>query len=51
MFPAAFQRQVAEERLGITPDIIPGGHMVALSNPAGLAELLDRYATTDLRPA
>ena len=50
MFPAAFQRRVAQERLGITPDTIPGGHMVALSNPAGLAELLDRYAA-DLRPA
>jgi len=51
MFPAAFQRRVAQERLGITPDTIPGGHMVALSNPAGLAELLDRYAATELRPA
>jgi pimeloyl-ACP methyl ester carboxylesterase len=50
MFPAAFQRRVAQERLGITPDTIPGGHMVALSNPAGLAELLDRYAA-DLKPA
>ena len=51
MFPAVFQRRVAQERLGITPDTIPGGHMVALSNPAGLAELLDRYAATELTPA
>jgi pimeloyl-ACP methyl ester carboxylesterase len=51
MFPAAFQRRVAQERLGITPDTIPGGHMVALSNPGGLAELLDGYAATELRPA
>jgi pimeloyl-ACP methyl ester carboxylesterase len=51
MFPAAFQRRVAQERLGITPDTVPGGHMVALSNPAGLAELLDRYAATEFRPA
>jgi pimeloyl-ACP methyl ester carboxylesterase len=51
MFPAAFQRQVAQDRLGITPDTIPGGHMVALANPTGLAELLDRYAATELRPA
>jgi pimeloyl-ACP methyl ester carboxylesterase len=50
MFPAEFQRRVAQERLGITPDSIPGGHMVALSNPVGLAELLDRYVT-ELRPA
>ena len=51
MFPAAFQRRVAQERLGITPDTIPGGHMVALSNPVGLAEQLDRYAATELRRA
>ena len=51
MFPVEFQRRVAEERLGITPDTISGGHMVALSNPAGLAELLDRYAATELRTA
>jgi hypothetical protein len=43
--------RVAQERLGITPDIVPGGHMVALSNPHGLADWLDRYAATDLRPA
>ena len=51
LFPAAFQRRVAQERLGITPDIVPGGHMVALSNPQGLADWLDRYAASDLRPA
>jgi len=44
MFPAAFQRRVAQERLGIAPDTIPGGHMVALANPVGLAELLDACA-------
>jgi pimeloyl-ACP methyl ester carboxylesterase len=44
MFPAAFQRRVAQERLGITADEIAGGHMVALANPKGLAERLDRYA-------
>src|SRR5438132_6667981 len=32
-FPAEFQRRVAEERLGITPDEMPGGHLVALSHP------------------
>jgi pimeloyl-ACP methyl ester carboxylesterase len=50
LFPAEFQRRVAQERLGITPDTIAGGHMVALSNPVGLAEQLDRYAASDLRP-
>ena len=44
MFPATFQRRVAQERLGITADEIAGGHMVALANPKGLAERLDRYA-------
>lgn len=51
LFPAEFQRRVAQERLGITPDTVPGGHMVALSNPAGLADWLDRYAAADLSPA
>ena len=49
MFPAAFQRRVAKERLGIDADQIPGGHMVALANPTGLAERLDRYAA-EVRP-
>jgi pimeloyl-ACP methyl ester carboxylesterase len=43
MFPAVFQRRVARERLGLDSDEIPGGHMVALANPKGLAERLDRY--------
>jgi pimeloyl-ACP methyl ester carboxylesterase len=47
-FPAEFQRRVAQERLGITPDEMPGGHLVALSRPRELAERLDAYAA-DLR--
>jgi pimeloyl-ACP methyl ester carboxylesterase len=43
-FPAGFQRRVAKERLGIDADQIPGGHLVALSNPAGLADRLTSYA-------
>jgi len=42
-FPAEFQRQVARERLGIDVDEGPGGHLVALSHPVELADLLDRY--------
>jgi hypothetical protein len=34
---------VARQRLGIEADEIAGGHMVALANPRGLAERLDRY--------
>ena len=40
LFPLEFQRRVAKERLGIEVEEIPGGHLVALSNPKGLAKLL-----------
>jgi pimeloyl-ACP methyl ester carboxylesterase len=36
-FPLEFQRRVARERLGKELDEIPGGHLVALSNPARLS--------------
>jgi len=39
-FPLDFQRRVANERLGIEPDVVPGGHLVALANPRGLADYL-----------
>jgi pimeloyl-ACP methyl ester carboxylesterase len=42
-FPASFQQRLAEERLGVAPDVIPGGHLVALSNPKGVADLLVGY--------
>lgn len=42
-FPADFQRRVAQTRLGIEADVIEGGHLVALSNPGGLAERLVAY--------
>jgi pimeloyl-ACP methyl ester carboxylesterase len=42
-FPAEFQRRVARKRLGITPDEMPGGHLVALSRPVELAERLIAY--------
>ena len=43
LFPAAFQRRVARERLGLEADEIDGGHMVALSRPRELAHRLDAY--------
>lgn len=43
LFPADFQRRVARERLGLDVDEIPGGHLVALSNPVGLADRLVGY--------
>ncbi len=42
-FPADFQVSVCEQRLGITPDVIPGGHLVALSQPVALADRLVGY--------
>jgi len=32
-FPVEFQQQLARERLGVEPVIVPGGHLVALSQP------------------
>jgi pimeloyl-ACP methyl ester carboxylesterase len=42
-FPAEFQRRVAQDRLGITPDEIAGGHLVALSHPTEVADRLESY--------
>jgi pimeloyl-ACP methyl ester carboxylesterase len=42
-FPANFQRRVAKDRLGLDADEIPGGHLVALSNPEGVADKLVGY--------
>lgn len=46
-FPADFQCRVARERLGIEADEIAGGHLVALANPAGLADRLAGYAAAE----
>jgi pimeloyl-ACP methyl ester carboxylesterase len=43
LFPAEFQRRVARARLGLTPDELPGGHLIALSHPKELADRLERY--------
>lgn len=43
LFPVDFQRRQARERLGIDIDVMPGGHLVALSRPEELAERLERY--------
>ena|SRR5579864_2041393 len=43
-FPAEFQRRVARERLGIPGDEMPGGHLVALSQPDELTQRLVGYA-------
>lgn len=44
-FPLEFQRRVVYERLRIAVDEMPGGHLVALSQPDELASRLDDYWT------
>jgi len=39
-FPAEFQRSLARDRLGIEADVLPGGHLIALSRPDSLARYL-----------
>lgn len=39
-FPAGFQQRVALERLGLECDVLPGGHLIALSRPVELADYL-----------
>jgi pimeloyl-ACP methyl ester carboxylesterase len=43
-FPTDFQARVAHERLHRDIEEITGGHLVALSNPRGLADRLLAYA-------
>ena len=45
LFPPAFVRRVARERLGIVPDEMDGGHTPALSHPKALADRLEAYAS------
>jgi pimeloyl-ACP methyl ester carboxylesterase len=40
LFPLAFQRRVARERLGLEVVVVPGGHLNALSRPVELVEAL-----------
>jgi pimeloyl-ACP methyl ester carboxylesterase len=40
LFPPPVLRRVAQERLGINPDEIDGGHTPALSRPKELADRL-----------
>jgi pimeloyl-ACP methyl ester carboxylesterase len=39
-FPVGFQQSLAEDRLGVEADVLPGGHLIALSQPAALASYL-----------
>jgi pimeloyl-ACP methyl ester carboxylesterase len=44
-FPAEWTRRMVQERLGITPDEIDGGHAPALSRPKELVDRLNAYAS------
>ncbi len=51
-FPAAFQRRVVRERLGMVPDEMPGGHLPALGHPDELVARLETYRSeTAPRPS
>jgi pimeloyl-ACP methyl ester carboxylesterase len=43
LFPAAFQRRVVRERLGIEPDDLDSGHLPALAHPVELVDRLEAY--------
>ena len=43
LFPLEFQRRVAKDRLGLDADVVPGGHLAALSYPAELTARLTGY--------
>jgi pimeloyl-ACP methyl ester carboxylesterase len=43
MFPAAWARRHARQRLGIEPDELDGGHYISLSRPRELARRLAAY--------
>jgi pimeloyl-ACP methyl ester carboxylesterase len=47
LFPIDLQRRVARKRLGLDVQELPGGHLLALSQPSALAEHLTTHAQPD----
>lgn len=43
-FPLALQRRVARDRLGLDVEVVPGGHLAALAQPAAVAAAILRSA-------
>jgi pimeloyl-ACP methyl ester carboxylesterase len=43
LFPLEFQQRISRERLGVEPDVLPGGHLIALASPEPLAQQLLQY--------
>jgi pimeloyl-ACP methyl ester carboxylesterase len=50
LFPLAFMRRLALERLAVAADVIDSGHLPALSRPDELAERLESYRLDLARP-
>ena len=48
-FPLELQKRVARERLNAEVEVVPGGHLVALSRPEELADRLLRFGRDVLR--
>jgi pimeloyl-ACP methyl ester carboxylesterase len=48
-FPLEFQRRLARQRLACDTDVIPGGHLAALSHPTQLVDRLVAYAEQPAR--
>ena len=49
LFPLEFARRLAKERLGITPDETPGGHLLAFGHPDAVVDWLESYRTDHAR--
>jgi pimeloyl-ACP methyl ester carboxylesterase len=46
-FPVDLQRRVARDRLGVTADVLPGGHLLPLVQPHQVADYLQQTTMTD----
>ena len=46
-FPVDFLRRVTQERLGITPDEMGGGHLPMLARPIELVDRIEAYSRPD----
>ncbi|PJI93374.1 alpha/beta fold hydrolase [Luteimicrobium subarcticum] len=47
LFPVAFQRRVTRDRLGVDVHVVPGGHLLPLSRPDALAEVLLGFGSAE----
>ncbi|NLE82271.1 MAG: alpha/beta hydrolase [Rhodococcus sp.] len=46
LFPLDFLKALARERIGVEPDVVEAGHLIALSRPEQLASMLEEYVTS-----